>query len=212
MSAVLTKGDVPKRALVLEGHADGFARLRVQELGCPVVTCRQELVAMRTHAQAVNTTTMPPRFADSLAIHRGLALRPGPQEDVPVNIARGNSIRCDKHRSRNAAGMSDKACDDLMRLQIPQEDDAIVTSPENLLPVGTQGQIMNAVRRRMPPGVNRLFHIAVPDLDFPLGIARYDLAIACEQASPDGAAVWKGANQLMGLRLPEPGTFCLCSS
>ena len=44
--------------------------------------------------------------------------------------------------------MSDKPCDYLMRLQIPQEDDAIVTSPENLLPVGTQGQIMNAVRRR----------------------------------------------------------------
>src|SRR6185369_16441409 len=66
---------------------------------------------------------------------------------------------------------------------------------------------MNAVRRRMPPGVNRLFYIAVPDLDFPLGIARYDLAIACEQPSPDGAAVWKGTNQLMELRLPEPGTF-----
>jgi hypothetical protein len=35
--------------------------------------------------------------------------------------------------------MPDKAGDYLMRLQIPQEDDAIVTSPKNLLPVGTQG-------------------------------------------------------------------------
>src|SRR5262245_11830418 len=66
---------------------------------------------------------------------------------------------------------------------------------------------MNALRRRMLPGVNGLFYIAVPDLDFPLGIARYDLAIACEQTSPDGAAMWKGANQLLGFRLPEPGGF-----
>ena len=103
--------------------------------------------------------------------------------------------------------MSNKACDYLMRLQIPQEDAAIVTSSENLLPIGTQGQIMNAVTRRMPPGGNRFFHIAVPDLDFPLGTARYDLAIDGEQAGPDGAAVWKGANQLMRLRLPEPSSF-----
>jgi hypothetical protein len=97
------------------------------------------LVTALIHAQAVNPTTMPPRFADSLSIHRRLALRPGPQENVSVNIARGNSIRGDKHRSRYAAGMSDEACDYLMRVQIPQKDDTIVTSPENLLPVGTQG-------------------------------------------------------------------------
>src|SRR4029079_4847433 len=75
-ASVFPKGDVSKRALVLEWHANGFARLRVQELGCAVVTCRQELVAMFTHADAVNTTTMLPRFADSLAIHRALSLWP----------------------------------------------------------------------------------------------------------------------------------------
>src|SRR4029078_5304632 len=116
---------------------DRFARFRIQQLRCPVVTCGQELVAPFTHADAMNPTSMFKRFADSLAVHGCFALRPGPEEDVPVDIARGDSIRGDKHCSRNAAGMTDKTCDHLMRFQIPQEDNAIVTSAENLLPVGT---------------------------------------------------------------------------
>src|SRR6185369_5365226 len=103
--------------------------------------------------------------------------------------------------------MSNKACDYLMRLQIPQKNDAIITSPEKLLPVGTQGQIMNSVRRRMPPGVNGFFFIAFPDLDFPFGIASYDPAIACEHASPDSAAMWEGSDQITRFRFPELGRF-----
>ena len=99
---------------------------------------------MLTYAQAVNSTAMPPRFADSFAVHRVLTLPPGPEEDVPVNVARGNLIRCGKYRRETATSMTNKTGDDLMRLlQIPQENDAIVTGPENLLSVGTQCQIMN---------------------------------------------------------------------
>ena len=119
--------------------------------------------------------------------------------------------RCDKCGGQNAAGMSNKACDYLMRLQIPQKNDAIISSPEKLRPVGTQGQIMNSVRRRMAPGVNGFFFIAFPDLDFPFRIASYDFAIACEHASPDSAAMWKGTNQVTGFRL-RAEQFYLCWS
>ena len=65
---------------------------------------------------------------------------------------------------------------------------------------------MNSVLR-MLPGVDRLFFIVVPDLDVPFGTAGHDLAIVCEYASPDSAAMLKGANQIMGFRLPESGRF-----
>src|SRR5262245_5146464 len=92
-ASVFCKSDIPKRAVMFEGHTNGFARRRIQELSCPVVTRRQEQIAIRTHPQAVNATAMLEWFADSLALHRSLALWPCPNENVPVNIAGGNSIR-----------------------------------------------------------------------------------------------------------------------
>src|SRR6185436_7589653 len=95
--------------------------------------------------------------------------------------------------------MSNKACDYLMRLQIPQKNDAIITSPEKLLPVGTQGQIMNSVRRRMPPGVNGFFFIAFPDLDFP-----FVVAIGTENGGMGLGAVPEWVSQeRAGLPVPE---------
>src|SRR5688572_14169229 len=91
-------------------------------------------------------------------------------------------------------------------LKIPQQNDAVVFArAQDLLPVRTERDLMNAAERRVAPGANRFFRIGIPDLDFPFRVAGDDPTVSSEQRTPDGAAVWELADDATGFRVPEPG-------
>jgi hypothetical protein len=96
--------------------------------------------------------------------------------------------------------------DHTLCLEIPQQDDVVIfASPEDLLTVRTERDFVNATVCRVAPGADRVFHIGIPDLDLPFRVAGDDSTIGAEQRTPDGAVVWELADDMTGIRVPEPG-------